>query len=211
MSAGSTSQRFTQPKIEFACSCGKKYRVAADKAGKQIRCKNCRIRITVPGDDDGGITNSTRMAILDELGINTDLKRTDDEAGKKYACSLCGAKIKELESSYAEAGLVCAMCRETMTGGAATDAPAPEADKKKKKKKQLGQWTRGVDPAQARKKAYAYGALFFIGTLGFSLNVISIGWIGGLALAGAVAYGGGKAIYTATLADPVEAKQVTAK
>ena len=211
MSAGNTSQRFAQPKIEFACSCGKKYRVSAEKAGKYIRCKSCRMRLQVPGDDDRGITASTRLAILDELGINTDLKQAE-EAAQKYACSLCGAKIKELESSYAQAGLVCAMCRETMGGGVATEAPEDsEKKKKKKKKKQLGQWTRGVDPAQARKKAYAYSALFFIGTLGFSINVISIGWIGGLLLAGAVAYGGGKAIYTATLADPVEAKQVTAK
>ena len=210
MSAGSTSQRFAQPKIEFACSCGKKYRVAASKAGKSVRCKNCRKKVKVPGEEGGDITPSTRMAILDELGINTELKTAEAGANEKYACSLCGAKIKEVESAYAQAGLVCAMCRETMGGGAATEAPADD-ETKKKKKKQLKNWTRGADPTKARNKAIAYGGLFFVGTLGFCFNVLGLGWIGGLIAAGAVTYGGGKAIYVGHLADPHEAKEVKAK
>jgi DNA-directed RNA polymerase subunit RPC12/RpoP len=205
MSAGSISERFTQPKIEFACTCGKKYRVAANKAGKHVRCKNCRLRVQVP-DGDTNISARTRTAILDELGINTEIKKTSTP--KRYACSLCGAKIKEVGSAYGEAGLVCALCRETMGGGAATEAAPSEKKGKKKKKKQLDTWTRGVDPEAARNKALAYGGLFFLGTLGFCFNVLSLGWLGSIAAAGAVAYGGGKSIYTGYLAEPVKAKTV---
>ncbi len=54
---------------------------------------------------------------------------------------------------------------------------------------------------------HAYGALFFVGTVGFCVNVLSWGWLASIPAAGLVAYGGGRAIFTGYLADPIEAKK----
>ena len=67
-SLSSGTGRIEPPKIEFECNCGKKYRVSATKAGKSVRCKRCRVKITVPGSMR--ISMRTRQAILEELGID---------------------------------------------------------------------------------------------------------------------------------------------
>lgn len=163
MSASAESARQTPPKIEFSCSCGKKYRVPASRAGKKVRCKECRTRVRVPGDP--AISLRTRRAILDELGIDPEAaeKKFEEEQTKGYVCTLCAAALQqdELPAAYGEEGLVCSSCR-----AAAVEQRGEPAEKAKKKKAEV-KWARQGSVEDARKKAYALGALIGIGSAGF--------------------------------------------
>jgi len=193
-SLSSGTSRLVPPKIEIRCNCGKRYRVSATKAGKRVRCKNCRLKITVPGGD-GPISMRSRKAILAEFGIDPEQAEQAYELEKKngYLCALCSAKLRDddLKAAYGEAGLVCSSCRASAVG----ERPgADEKKEKKKAKKELDSWTTGISPEAARRKALGFGALFFFGTAGFGYNVIGLGVVLSLVIAAAVAYGGARAI-----------------
>lgn len=208
MSTSAESARLT-PKIDFTCTCGKKYRVAASKAGKSFRCKKCRLKVTVPGDA-AAVSLRTRKAILEELGIDAEAaeKAFTAEQERVYSCALCAAKIPsdDVAGSYAgELGIVCAPCRAVV---AESKAPgAGEGEKKKKQKTQLSTWSTQGTPEQARRAAVAYGALFFAGVAGFVHSIFAPApWVTLLA-AGAVAALGGRSIYVSSLGRPEPVKK----
>lgn len=116
------SARLDPPKIEFSCTCGKKYRVKAEKAGAKMRCKRCEKKIRVPR---AFVSGRSRAAILEELGIDPKTAREGYEAELArekdleeaerlaYRCARCEAEIpgSELKDSYCEDGLLCSICR----------------------------------------------------------------------------------------------------
>jgi predicted SprT family Zn-dependent metalloprotease len=190
-SAESARQNPVGDKIEFSCSCGKKYRVPASRAGKQVRCRNCRLKVRVPGD--ANISLRTRKAILGELGIDAEqaAQKFEAEQKKSYVCSLCAADIaeEELGASYGEDGLVCATCR-----AAAVEQRGGEAQKKPKR---IEKWSRAGSVEAATKKSRAYGALFFLGTAGFVHSIFAAPVLVTLGVAGVVAAVGARAIFKA--------------
>lgn len=200
------SARLAPPeKIEFACSCGKRYRVPASKAGKKVRCRGCRLQTRVPGDA-GGISLRTRKAILDELGIDPDAaeKAFEQEQVKGYTCARCAESITEdeLAGAYGEEGLVCSSCR------AAEVAQRGEHDEERKKKdKRLQQWSKQGSADAAKKKAWAYSALFFAGTAGFVHSFFAPALLVSLGVGAAVAALGGRAIFMAYEPTPEPAKK----
>lgn len=204
------SARQTAPKVEVKCGCGKRYRVAASKAGKKVRCKKCRLQLTVPGDA-AAISLRTRKQILEELGIDAEgaEKAFEVEQQKGYTCALCALKIPadEVEGSYGgELGMVCGACR----GASAAEAPAggDEAEKKTKKKKQpLTTWSKQPTPEQAKRKGMAYGALFFVGIAGFVHNVIGPALPVTLLASAVAAAVGAHAVYKAHLPSPEPVKK----
>lgn len=210
MSTSAESARQT-PKIDFTCTCGKKYRVAASKAGKSFRCKKCRLKVTVPGDA-GAVSLRTRKAILEEMGIDAEAaeKAFTEEQERVYSCALCTARIPadDVAGSYAgELGIVCAPCRVVVAEAKANEGGAPGGEKKKKKKEQLGSWSTQGTPEQARRAAIAYGVLFFAGVAGFVHSIFGPAiWVT-LLVAGAVAALGGRSIYVSSLARPEPAKK----
>jgi hypothetical protein len=162
-SASAESARRTPPKIEFSCSCGKKYRVPASRAGKKVRCKQCLVKVRVPGDP--AISLRTRRAILDELGIDAEAaeKKFEEEKVQGYVCTLCAAALHEdeLPAAYGEEGLVCSTCR-----AAAVEQRGEQAEQAKKKKQDV-KWSRQGSVEDAKKRAYALGALIGLGSAGF--------------------------------------------
>ena len=157
-SMGSTRLPEEGEKIEVRCKCGKRYRVPASKAGGQVRCKSCKMRIPIPGEQK--ISLRTRNAILDELGIKTEDQKP---AEGTYRCALCQAKLvgEDVRGAYGSEGLICGLCRAQMGGGGEAAAPAGEGEKKKKK--ELDTWVRQGSSTAANARAAAYGALFFVG------------------------------------------------
>jgi predicted SprT family Zn-dependent metalloprotease len=210
MSTSAESARRQTPKIDFTCTCGKKYRVAASKAGKSFRCKRCRLKLTVPGDA-GAVSLRTRKAILEELGIDAEAaeKAFTEEQEKVYTCALCSAKIPTdaVAGSYAgELGIVCAPCRAVVAESKANE-DGEGGEKKKKQKQQLQAWSTQGTPEQARRSAIAYAALFFAGIAGFVHSIFGPAiWVT-LLVAGAVAAIGGRSIYTASLGRPEPVKK----
>lgn len=211
MSTSAESARQT-PKLDFTCTCGKKYRVAASKAGKSFRCKRCRLKVTVPGDA-AAVSLRTRKAILEELGIDAEAaeKAFTEQQEKVYTCALCTARIPsdDVAGSYAgELGIVCAPCRAVVAESKANEAGEGGGEKKKKKQKaQLSSWSTQGTPEQARRSALAYGALFFAGVAGFVHSIFGPAiWIT-LLVAAVVAAIGGRSIYAASLARPEPAKK----
>ena len=190
-----TSARLTAPKIEVKCSCGKRYRVSARKAGKRIRCKKCRLKIEVPDPDaTADVSLRTRKVVLEELGLDPEAEPQEEET--VYRCTMCNTKIPEdvLQDSYGPTGLVCGVCRESFgigDGGSSNDGDG----KKKKKKKQLDSWTRKGSSTKARNTAVAYASLFFIGIACFVHSIFDPGTLVTLASAGAVAFAGGHHIF----------------
>lgn len=169
-SLSSGTGRIEPPKIEFECNCGKKYRVSATKAGKSVRCKRCRIKITVPGSMR--ISMRTRQAILEELGIDPEqsAKAYEDKKDQGYHCSVCDKAINEiqLKAAYGSNGLICATCRP------AEPTETKEEKEEKRKEAKLEEWTSSnTTPEAAKRKALGFGALFFVGTAGL-LNTIGM-------------------------------------
>lgn len=189
--------RFAPPKIEFKCSCGKRYRVAASKAGRAFRCKRCRIKVSVPGSRK--ISMRSRKAILAEFGIDAEQaqKAYEVEKEQSYACAVCATKLAEdqLKDAYGAEGLICSSCRAAQV--AEREIDSKKEKKKKKEKQQLERWARGTSAGEAKAKAFKFGALFFVGTCGFVHSFFGpAAWItGGVALA--VAGLGGRAIFNA--------------
>lgn len=186
-SLSSGTGRVTPPKIEVACRCGKKYRVAAEKAGKTLRCKKCRSKVEVPGGKKGQISMRSRNAILAEFGIDADeaTERYEAKKDKTYTCSACSAEIPEskLKASYSDEGLRCGDCRQ----------------KKKKKGESdegLDRWTTARStPQRARNKALGMSVLFGLGSAGFVHTFFGpAAWIT-TSVALAVAACGGRTIY----------------
>ena len=202
-SAESARQPAADDKIEFACSCGKKYRVPASRAGKQVRCRNCRLKVRVPGD--AAISLRTRKAILGELGIDADqaAQRFEEEQKRSYVCSLCATDIveSELATSYSEDGIVCTTCR-----AAAVEQRGEDPDKKKKAKR-IEKWSREGSVEGAKKKAWAYGALFFLGTAGFVHSIFAAHVAVTLGVALVLASVGGRAIFKAYEPVPEQPKK----
>lgn len=171
----SNTGRLTPPKIEIRCTCGKQYRVSADKAGKKVRCKNCRLKIQVPAPDgtSGRISLRTRRAILEEFGIDAEQAQHEYEARKNgYTCNACNVVLEgdALKQSYGEEGLLCAGCRAAQA--AARDLEREEKAKKKEPKK-LDRWSSGKSAADVKRKAYALSGLFLVGTACFVHQVLS--------------------------------------
>lgn len=163
-SMGSTRLPEEGEKIEVRCTCGKRYRVPASKAGGAVRCKSCKHRIKVPGEQQ--ISMRTRQAILEELGIKPDAKETTGT----YRCALCSAKLvgEDVKEAYGAEGLICALCRAQM-GGSAIEEPSPAAGEegKKKPKKELDTWVRQGSETGAIVRAGALGLLVLVGVAGF--------------------------------------------
>ena len=61
----SASTRLDPPKIEFNCTCGKRYRVPADKAGKRVRCKNCRLKVRLKSANAAFLSDLNRSTLAD--------------------------------------------------------------------------------------------------------------------------------------------------
>lgn len=198
MALTSETGRYAQPKISFSCSCGKKYRVAASKAGKKVRCKGCRIKVTVPGGDRQ-ISMRSRKAILAELGIDAEAAERAYEAEKEsgYRCTVCDAKLADdqLKDAYGEAGLTCSDCRAAQI--AERGADYKQDGEKKKKDKKLDKWTTARSAEEVRKKALGYAALFFAGTAGLASSVFGLGALGTVGVASAVAYVGYRTVFKA--------------
>jgi hypothetical protein len=187
-------EKSADDKIEFACSCGKKYRDPASRAGKQVRCRSCRVKVRVPGRETS-ISLRTRKAILGELGIDPDQaeQEFEEEQKKSYVCSLCASTIaeEELSGAYSADGIVCTTCR-----AAAVEQRGDDPDKKKKAKR-IEKWSREGSVEGAKKKAWAYGALFFLGTAGFVHSIFAAPVIVTLGVATVLASVGGRAIFKA--------------
>ena len=168
MSTSAESARRSPPKIEFSCTCGKRYRVPASKAGKKVRCRDCKLKVRVPAGD-ASISLRTRKAILDELGIDPEAAEQayEQEKTKGYVCALCATKLDEdeLPGAYGEEGLVCSSCRAANV--------EQRGEQEKTKDKRLQTWSKGGSVEGAKKKAYAYGALFFAGTAGCSDSTLA--------------------------------------
>lgn len=210
MGHAAESARHAAPKIEFSCSCGKRYRVAASKAGEEVRCKRCRLKVKVPGDPPG-ISLRTRKAILEELGIDAEAaeRAYEVEQTQGYHCALCAAKIEESElpGAYGEAGLVCGTCRAAEVAERGED----DGTGKKKKAKQLDQWTTQGTVEGAKRKAWGMSALFLVGTAGFCANVLGLGWPIAATIGAVVAAGGWQAIFRAYEPVPEKPKGIRMK
>lgn len=188
------SARRPASKIEFSCSCGKRYRVPASRAGKKVRCRDCGTKVSIPGD--ANISLRTRKAILDELGIDADAAEQayTTEKQTSYVCTLCATKLAEdeLSAAYGEEGLVCSSCR-----AAAVEQRGDTPEEKKQKQKRIEKWSKEGTVEGARKKAYAYGALFFAGTAGFVHTFFAPMLVVSLGVGAVIAVLGGKAIFKA--------------
>lgn len=193
MSTSAESARRSPPKIEFSCSCGKRYRVPASKAGKKVRCRDCKLKVRVPAGD-ASISLRTRKAILDELGIDPDAAEQayEEQKTKGYVCTLCAADLSddELPAAYGEEGLVCSTCR---AANVEQRGEAAEA----KKDRRLQAWSKGGSVEGAKKKAWGYGALFFAGTAGLVNSVFAAPVVVSLGVGVAVAAVGARAIFKA--------------
>jgi hypothetical protein len=193
----SNTGRLTPPKIEVRCTCGKRYRVSAKKAGKKVRCKKCRAKIEVPGGD---ISMRTRKAILDEFGIDASAAEHAYEEEKRlagYVCVFCDKRIAEedLKAAYGQHGLMCEECRVAQVQQRELGDPVEnERKKQEKKKKKLDKWASGSTPEEARRKATAYGALFFCGITGLLWSFSVSLWLA-LPIAAVVAFAGARAIF----------------
>ena len=169
----SSTGRFTQPKIEFSCICGKKYRVKAEKAGKKVRCKRCRAKCEVPGDT--AISMRTRKAILDEIGIDADAAERAYEAEQEagYACAVCANPLADdqLKAAYGEEGLICSDCRAHQIEERGLDYKRGDDKAKKKQDAKLDRWTASPELEQVKRKALGFSALFLVGTGGLVHNV----------------------------------------
>lgn len=199
------SARRPASKIEFSCSCGKRYRVPASRAGKKVRCRDCGTKVSIPGDSN--ISLRTRKAILDELGIDPDAaeKAYSTEQQTSYVCTLCATKLaeEELQAAYGEEGLVCSSCR-----AAAVEQRGDGAEGTKKKAKKLEKWSKdGLTVEGAKRKAYAYGLLFFAGTAGFVNAFFDPMLAVSLGVGAVVAVLGGRAIFKAYEPVPEEPKK----
>ncbi|RMG11049.1 MAG: hypothetical protein D6731_16350 [Planctomycetota bacterium] len=194
----SNTGRLPAPKVEVRCVCGKRYRVSARKAGKRVRCKACRRRIEVPGGGD--ISLRTRKAILEDLGIDPDAaQRAYEEERRRqgYVCTTCARRIPEdeLKASYGPGGLTCADCRAAQITQRELGDPT-ENERRKRAQQKLERWATGSTPEAARRKAAAYGALFFCG-IGGLLWSFSLGTGTALGIALGVALLGARSIYRA--------------
>lgn len=179
------SARLNRPKIEFSCTCGKRYRVDAEKAGARIRCKKCKLKISVPERD---VSGRSRAAILEELGIDPltageayarererqENKKKAEEAERQaeklgYRCSQCDALIvpDELSGSYSgESGLLCGECK-----------------KKNKEKKAAVALISTETPEQTLRATAGYFALFAAGFTGFLDAFTSLSLLGAIGCA----------------------------
>jgi len=149
-------------KVEVTCpGCNARYRVPGKKAGKRVRCRKCRAKISVPSRD---ISMRTRNVILDELGITHDDQpayvpptKADDEID---AAALFGMDHEPDD-----------------------EASDDESGKKKKKKRELESWVRREDPSKAKVKAGSIAGLVLLGGLGFARSVLFLGWPAAVAVA----------------------------
>lgn len=200
-------------KVELRCSCGKKYRVSAKKAGKKVRCKKCRLQLTVPGDP-AGISLRTRKQILEELGIDAEAaeQAAEQEKAKVYTCGMCSMKIPsaDVEGSYSgPMGLLCGPCQAST--GACDPAPGADASSgekpKKKKGKPLETWSTQGSEKAARVKGAGYGALFFVGIACFVHTIFAPSLAVTIPVALVVAAVGGHVTYKAHLPTPEPKKK----
>ncbi len=191
------SARVDRPKLEFACSCGKKYRVKASKAGARMRCKRCRIKLRVPSDPN--VSMRSRAVILEELGIDPATaasayaserkrsKKRDADRSRSYRCTRCESKIAhdDLKPSYCADGLVCQLCRAER---AKAEAPAPRA---------AVELTAPTPAVEAAHSALLHLGLFLAGFAGPAHAFAGLGWGAALGVALPFALGGAALVYRA--------------
>lgn len=206
------SARLTPTKVELRCSCGKKYRISASKAGKKVRCKKCRLQLTVPGDP-AAISLRTRKQILGELGIDADAaeQAAEQEKTKSYTCGMCSLKIPaaDVAGCYSgPMGLLCGPCQASTGVGDPAPEPSSSGEQPKKKKgKPLETWSTQGSEKAARLKGAGYGALFFVGIAGFVNTIFAPGLAVTIGVALAVAAVGGHLTYKAHLPTPEPKKK----
>lgn len=74
--------------IEFGCQCGKRLKVAAELAGKQVRCPGCSDVLTVPQQQPAAAAGSAdRIMMTCQCGQQLRVK--SELAGKRVRCSAC--------------------------------------------------------------------------------------------------------------------------
>lgn len=192
-----SSARLPVHKVLVECTCGKKYRVPALKAGKKITCKKCGEKVRVPRETN--VSERSRGNILASLGIDpvaageaykAEVARR--EGKKTYRCMRCEGEIgaNELKGAYVQGELVCPGCR-------ATDEVADrKAERAKEAQKEAAKAlvTDYRDPIAARRAALGYGVLFFVGIAGPLLSLTSMR-VGSIAIALVVAVLGALTVY----------------
>ncbi len=187
-------------KIKVQCLCGKRYKVAAEKAGSEMKCGECGNAVFIPRP--ASVTGRTRKLILQELGIDADSaeKKYKDEVDREaaatsgnrvYTCTKCEGKIKasELKGCYVKGELVCKPCQDSALVEdrrltAEAEAAAGSKDKRRKRVVKGGQKGSAFQSAK-------YGLLVFFG-FGGPIWAVGLGLLPalavGLVLGGAVAF-----------------------
>ncbi len=101
MSAAPGSRRYAPEKLRVACSCGKRYRVPARRAGSKLSCKACGAKVRIPW---------MRSPVVET----------------RYTCLHCKRAIAstELAGSYLRDEIVCRPCQTKARALAAPSEPA---------------------------------------------------------------------------------------
>ncbi len=96
--------------IKFNCQCGKVYEVDNKYAGKSVRCKNCNIKLVVPGN---AIDSSYGLQPVDDGGKSVSVMNSSEqykmpdaiyfEGSFKKAFDLLAETITELKGKILEA------------------------------------------------------------------------------------------------------------
>jgi predicted metal-binding protein len=199
-----SSARLPAPKIDVTCTCGKRYRVPAKKAGKTLVCKSCKGKIRIARE--AGLSERSRGTILAELGIDAIAAEQayKDEVEQRsvkrvYRCTRCAGEIAsdEIKGAYVAGELVCPGCRAS---DLVADRKAErEAEEKKARggKAAVELITDGRDARNALFRALSYGTVFFIGTTGPLWAIFSVGFLKAFVLGALVAALGAAAVYRA--------------
>jgi hypothetical protein len=184
-------------KIEVRCGCGKRYRVAAKKAGRSFRCKSCSARVKVEARPESLSSNEAKL-ILEELGIDAAVREDYQEA---VTCFFCAAKLNTSELECLDEGEnpVCFTCRASAADATVSERGDEPKSKRPKNYKELDRWNRARPVSEARWRAGGLAALSLVGVTGFGVSVLGLGLVSALFLATVAASLGGHHVYQATL------------
>ena len=182
-------------KIEVACGCGKRYRVAAARAGRTFRCKGCSTRLRIPRPTPESLSSHDAQQILAELGIDTSARERFEA---EVTCFYCSAPLGKSEQSTLDEGEqpLCFPCRASAGQPVEQEASEPE----RRPHKELDRWVRPAAVATARAEAARLTALLAIGITGFCSSVLGFGLGGALCMGAAVGAFGGHQTYRARIA-----------
>lgn len=176
----STSSR--EGLVQLRCVCGKRLRVSDGLHRKDVRCTDCE--------------EQEDRALLKSFGIDPDAARAsyEQERRRRFRCSRCARRLVEQElppdADAREDDLLCGTCH-----AAAVEQRAAPAEKPRSRK------PAAVAPretaADVRRRAWAYGGLFFLGVAGFMSTIVGTGAVLALLIASVAAVAGGRATWTA--------------